>query len=237
MADNPTFPAFDTFNDARAHLLAVLPEVQLLPTLSKHSSTPDQEVEIYFDLTTATAYSVHAQDWEGGPPFIIQVTSAEVLLHDCEQDVSDAVTYFTDPTSYIDDVNGPLRPRRDRQTDLATIDEANSVELAWMRVKNERHAADMATFDEADYDYDPVAAVEFELTGQIMEIRAEMTRLAMARAMHMRNLLQSYPNQHGAKAALARRLGIPAQSVHDALGADARRRVDPAAHASSLTGR
>ncbi|MER6831986.1 hypothetical protein ABT352_38770 [Streptosporangium sp. NPDC000563] len=242
--DTPKFPPFDTFNDARAHLLAVLPQVQFLPTLSKHSSNPDHEVEIYFDFATATAYSVHAEDWEGGPPFVIEVTSGEALLQECEREVTDAVVYFNDPMSYIDDAdideaNRRFRFHRDRQTDLATIDEANSVELAWMRVKNERRKVELAAspppFAESgdgDYDYDPIAGVEFQLTARIMEARAEMTRLAMARAMHMRNLLQSYPSQHGAKAALARRLGIPAQSVHDALGADARRRVDPAAHES-----
>ncbi|WP_433542031.1 hypothetical protein ACQP10_38410 (plasmid) [Streptosporangium sandarakinum] len=236
MADDREFPTFDTFNDARSHLLAVLPQVQHLPTLSMHASSWAPESEIYFDSATATSYRIRS----GGPAseesFVIDTLPGKELLSGLDNEITSAVVYFNDPMAYLDDAdideaNRTFRFHRDRATDLATIDEANAVELACMRVDNERrkeeYDADPGPFSDGSSDYDPIANIEFQLRIRIEETRAEMTRLAMARAMHMRNLLSEYPNQHGAKAALARRLRIPAQSVHDALSADARRRVDP----------
>jgi hypothetical protein len=199
--------AHDDLDEAIAAVFAAAPDAYELTVVSR--GLDYTIARVYLSPRTALVYlAMHGDDQGREPVDVTEMTVPELLNTPAvAADVDNALSAVTS-------AGQPLYLENWHQNLMAEVSDAQVVH-AQVRVAT-RTGQPPGT--EAD-----AAEVESHLQAEIDIARRELTRLAMARAAHIQQLLDARSNRHGAKTEIARLLQISAQSVQDALAANERR--------------
>jgi hypothetical protein len=202
-----TIGTHDDLDAAIAAVVAAAPDAYELETMSRGL---DYDIaRVYLSPSTATTFVAMPDDSKVRESVdVTEMTVPELLnIPTVSVDIDNALTALARPGQPLD--------VEDWHEDL--LAEASDAQVVHTRVQVAARTGQPVSPD------DQAALVESSLQFDMERTRRELTRLAMARAAHVRQLLDARGHRHGAKAEVARLLKISQQSVQDALAADDRR--------------